>query len=87
MDAPTAPLNASLYRRMGGAAGIASMVDGMVDRHAANPLLARRFRDGDLPQLKAQSVAFFSTCLGASCPADQGNSSLAHAGMQFDGAE
>ncbi|WP_206668795.1 group I truncated hemoglobin [Lacisediminimonas profundi] len=87
MDAATEPLNACLYRRMGGAAGIATMVDGMVDRHAANPLLARRFRDCDLPQLKAQSVAFFSTCLGASCPADRSNSSLAHAGMQFDGVE
>lgn len=87
MDATTAPLSASLYRRMGGAAGIANIVDDMVDRHAANPLLATRFRNGDLPQLKAQSVAFFSRCLGASCQPDQGNTRLAHAGMQFDGVE
>ncbi len=87
MDATAAPLNASLYRRMGGAAGLANMVDDMVDRHAANPLLAARFRDCDLPQLKAQSVAFFSTCLGAFCQADRSKQLLAHAGMQFDGAE
>jgi hemoglobin len=71
---------------MGGAAGLANMVDDMVDRHAANPLLAARFRDCDLPQLKAQSVAFFSTCLGAFCQADRSKQLLAHAGMQFDGA-
>ena len=35
---------ASLYQRLGGVEGIASIVDDSVDRHAANPALAARFR-------------------------------------------
>ena len=87
MGAAVAPLSASLYRRLGGAAGIAAIVDCAIDRHAANALLARRFRDVDLPQLKAQSVAYFSTWFGAPFDADPNGQPPAHAGMQFDAAE
>lgn len=61
MDALPAAIpavTASLYQRLGGAAGIAAIVDDAVDRHAANPLLAARFRGKDLPQLKSLGEAF-----------------------------
>ncbi len=48
----------SLYQRLGGAVGIAAIVDDAVDRHAANPLLAPRLRGKDLPQLKSLGVTF-----------------------------
>lgn len=48
----------SLYQRLGGAAGVAAIVDDAVDRHAANPVLAPKFRGKDLPQLKSLAVKF-----------------------------
>lgn len=81
---PAAPLSASLYQRLGGAPGIAAVVDDIVDRHAANPLLARRFRGQDLPQLKALSVAFLCARSGGESQGGPGGAAQAHAGMQFD---
>ena len=46
-------VTASLYQRLGGAAGVAAIVDDAVDRHAANLLLASRFLGKDLPQSRA----------------------------------
>jgi hemoglobin len=48
----------SLYHRLGGAAGVAAIVDDAVDRHAANPVLAPRFRGQDLPRLKSVDVTY-----------------------------
>jgi hemoglobin len=42
----------SLYQRLGGADGIAAIVDDAIDRHAVNPALAPRFAGKDLPQMK-----------------------------------
>ena len=81
---PAAPLNTSLYLRLGGAPGIAAVVDDIVDRHAANPLLAPRFRCKDLPQLKALSVDFLRARSGGGSQGDPNGEPLAHAGMQFD---
>lgn len=84
---PTAPLTGSLYLRLGEAPGIAAIVDDIVDRHAANPLLAPRFRGKDLPQLKALSVDFLSARSRGASQGDPSGEHLAHAGMQFDGRE
>lgn len=84
---PTAPLTGSLYLRLGAAAGIAAIVDDIVDRHAANPLLAPRFRGKDLPQLKALSVDFLGARSGGASQGGPSGEQLAHAGMQFDGRE
>lgn len=43
---------ASLYQRLGGTDGIAAIVDDVIDRHAVNPALARRFAGKDLPEMK-----------------------------------
>lgn len=43
---------ATLYQRLGGADGIAAIVDDAIDRHAVNPALAPRFAGKDLPQMK-----------------------------------
>lgn len=49
---PESDTAASLYQRLGGADGVAAIVDDVVDRHAVNPALARRFAGKDLPQMK-----------------------------------
>lgn len=80
----------SLYQRLGGAAGVAAIVDDAVDRHAANPLLAPRLRGKDLPQLKSLGVTFLvagsggaplhESCVMPAAPAVQ-------AGMRFSAVE
>ena len=56
----TAP---TLYQRLGGADGIAAIVDDVIDRHAVNPALALRFAGKDLPQIKrlGARLAYVST--------------------------
>lgn len=80
-------MTASLYLRLGGAQGLAAVIDDIVDRHAANPLLAPRFRYKDLPQLKALSQDFFSARAAGGTAAEGSGGYLAHAGMQFGGRE
>ena len=62
--ADIAAVTASQYLRLGGAAGVAAVLDDAVDRHAANPTLAPRLRRLDLPQLKALGVSFLSARAG-----------------------
>jgi len=77
----------SLYQRLGGAAGVAAIVDDAVDRHAANPLLAARFRGKDLPQLKAFGVTLLASGSGGPPLCETGAMSLVQAGMRFSVAE
>ena len=81
--ADIAAVTASLYLRLGGAAGVAAVVDDAVDRHAANPTLAPRLRGLDLPQLKAMGVGFLSARAGGP-PHD---AAPPHAGMCCSPAE
>lgn len=73
----------SLYQRLGGAEGIAAIVDDAVDRHAVNPLLAPRFSGRDLPRAKQMGTQFF--CMGAGGPQKYEGRDLrtAHAGMNI----
>ena len=73
------------YLRLGGPRAVTDLVDDIVDRHAANPLLAARLRHKDLPQLKAISHEFFNA-LGTS-RSFIGGTHLAHAGIRIEEAE
>ena len=44
---------------------MAAVVDDVLDRHAANPVLAPLFHRQDLPQLKALAVELFNAVAGA----------------------
>lgn len=85
--ADIAAVSASLYQRLGGAAGLAAVVDDAVDRHAANPKLAHRFHGQDLPQLKALGVSFLSVGAGGPCVDPAPGATPRHAGMCFSAAE
>lgn len=76
-------LNASLYQRLGGVAGIAAIVDDAIDRHAVNPVLAPRFRGKDLPQLKQMLALILSAASGLPSPgsADSGHATPAPASI------
>jgi hemoglobin len=73
----------SLFQRLGGTAGIAALVDEAVDRHAANPVLAPRFRGKDLPQLKVLGVTFLAAGSGGPSLHESRATGVAPAGMRF----
>jgi hemoglobin len=73
----------SLYQRLGGATGIAAIVDDAVDRHAANPVLAPRFRGKDLPQLKSLGVTFLVAGSGGPLLHETRAMPTAQAGLRF----
>lgn len=76
-----------LYQQLGGLPRLGPVVDDLVDRHAANPALAPRFRGQDLPQLKALSLALFQSAPPLAELAYLETPGLAHAGMRFDAQE
>ena len=80
-------MSPSLYQRLGGAAGLVTIVDNAVDRHAANPTLVARFRGQDLPQLKTLSVSFLSAGTGGPRWGEACGARAAHAGMRFSDDE
>jgi len=87
LPAARCPVNGSLYERLGGAAAVAAVVDDAVDRHAANPALARLFSGKDLPQLKALGISVFSARVGGPCSSEAAGLALPDAGMSFNAAE
>jgi hemoglobin len=80
-------VNACLYERLGGAAAVAAIVDDAVDRHAANPALARLFCGKDLPQLKALGISVLSARVGGPCSTEAAGPARRYAGMRFSAAE
>jgi hemoglobin len=80
-------VNACLYERLGGAAAVAAIVDDAVDRHAANPALARLFCGKDLPQLKALGISVLSARVGGPCRTEAAGPARRYAGMRFSAAE
>ncbi len=90
MDGATAhraAVNASLYQRLGGAEAVAAVIDEAIDRHAANPVLAHRFRGQDLPQLKDLGAGFVSAGAGGPCLGLAPGATPSYAGMRFCPAE
>jgi hemoglobin len=58
-------MSASLYDRLGGAAGISAIIDDVVTAHLANPLVQTRFMNvKDLPHLKQMAREFFAAGSG-----------------------
>ena len=55
----------TLYERLGGADGIARLVDDAVDAHLSNPIVKTRFENAkDIEHAKQMSVEFFSAGSG-----------------------
>jgi hemoglobin len=60
-------MSKTLYERLGGADGIARLVDDAVDAHLNNPIVKTRFENAeDIEHAKRMSVEFF--CAGSGGP-------------------
>lgn len=77
----------SLYQRLGGADGIAAIVDDAVDRHAVNPALAPRFAGKDLPQMKRLGAQLAYAGTGGPQARPTGWLRAAYAGLAMDERE
>ncbi len=66
---------------------VVSVVDDLVDRHAANPALAALYQGQDLPQLKTQAVTFLSASTGGPCDGPSTGMEPWQAGWRFSPAQ
>jgi hemoglobin len=81
-------MSASLYDRLGGAAGISALVDDLVAAHLANPAVQARFQNvNDLEHLKKMAREFF--CAGSGGPESYTGKDMrtAHRGMNISEQE
>ncbi|RDC67468.1 hypothetical protein DLJ49_21020 [Rhodovulum sp. 12E13] len=82
----------TLYERLGGAAGIRALVDGIVDAHLCNPVIEARFRPYlDQPErvaeIKQHTCAFLSEGSGGPDTYHGRSMDQAHRGMGITDAE
>lgn len=82
----------TLYERLGGARGIAALVDDVVEAHMANPVVRTRFlpyrdRPDTLAKVKQNTCAFFGA--GSGGPEQYSGRSMpdAHRGMNISEQE
>jgi hemoglobin len=81
-------MNATLYARLGGANGIARLVDDVMAAHLANPIVKTRFENiKDLERAKRMAREFF--CAGAGGPETYTGKDMlaAHKGMNISEQE
>jgi hemoglobin len=81
-------MSKSLYERLGGARGISAIVEDVVARHLANPLVQTRFRNvEDLDHLKKMAVEFFAAGAGGPEKYTGKDMRAAHKGMNISEQE
>lgn len=83
---------ATLYERLGAAAGIRRIVDGAIAAHMENPLIRHRFQPyTDQPdrveEIKQHTCRFFAAGSGGPDNYTGRTMSEAHRGMEIDGPE
>ncbi|WP_372883131.1 group 1 truncated hemoglobin [Psychromonas sp.] len=77
----------SLYTRLGGTEAIAQISGDIVDNHIANPLVATRFADSNVPKLKQTVTEFFITGSGGPNLYKGKDMLAAHKGMNIAASE
>ena len=81
-------MNASLYERLGGTEGIGSIIDDIMARHLANPLIKTRFENiADLEHAKKMAVEFFAAGAGGPVQYTGRDMRTAHRGMNISEQE
>ncbi len=81
-------MNASLYERLGGAQGIESIVDDVIARHLANPIIKTRFENiEDLEHAKKMAREFLSAGAGGPVRYTGRDMRTAHRGMNISEQE
>ncbi len=78
----------TLYQRLGGADGLARIVDDVVAAHLANPIVKTRFEHvQDLGRLKKMALEFFSAGAGGPVAYTGKDMVSAHRGMNISEQE
>ncbi len=81
-------MNTSLYQRLGGAGGIARLVDDIIAAHLRNPLVKTRFENiKDLEHAKRMAREFFCAGSGGPEPYTGKDMLAAHKGMNISEQE
>lgn len=81
-------MSASLYDRLGGAAGIAALVDDVIGAHLANPIVQTRFQSiEDLEHVKKMAREFFGAGSGGPEPYTGRDMRTTHRGMNISEQE
>ena len=78
----------TLYQRLGGAAGIACLVDDVITAHLNNPIVKTRFENiRDMERAKRMAREFFGAGSGGPDPYTGKNMLAAHKGMNISEQE
>jgi hemoglobin len=81
-------MSASLYDRLGGAAGIAALVDDVIAAHLVNPIVQTRFQNiKDLEHAKKMAREFFVAGSGGPAPYTGRDMRTTHRGMNISEQE
>jgi hemoglobin len=81
-------VTASLYERLGGATGIARVVDHAMAAHLDNPVVSARFRNiADMDRAKRMACEFFGAGTGGPQPYTGKDMLVAHKGMNVSEQE
>lgn len=81
-------MTTTLYQRLGGAEGMARLVDDVVAAHLANPVVKTRFENvKDLDHLKRMALEFFSAGAGGPVAYTGKSMPAAHRGMNISEQE
>lgn len=86
-EATTYTERTTLYERLGGAEGIAAIVDDFVGLHLENPAVSSRFRYTDIPHAKRMARDFFGVGSGGPEVYSGKDMRHAHGGMNIDERE
>ena len=78
---------ARLYDRLGGAAGVAAIADGLIDRVSADPVLGRSFKDSKLDRIKKLLAEQICDLSGGPCRYSGDSMKEVHAGHHISEAE
>jgi hemoglobin len=77
----------SLYDRLGGAAGVATIADALIDRVSADPVLGRSFKDSKLDRIKKMLAEQICDLSGGPCHYSGDSMKEVHAGHHISQAE
>lgn len=78
----------TLYQRLGGAQGLARIVDDVIAAHLANPIVKTRFENAkDLGRLREKALEFFSAGSGGPPHYSGKDMRQAHQGMNISEQE
>lgn len=81
-------METTLFDRLGGAEGVGSIVDDVIARHLANPVVQTRFENiEDLAHARQMAYEFFAAGAGGPVPYTGRDMRTAHRGMNISEQE